>query len=394
MGKPHIRRSLMERLIACAVSESDQGENTSYGIYVHDCLYAYLLACVAHNEQTRWSDLDAIVTEQFYRIPRGLSPAHLDEARQLLDTFAHGHMANLQTLLWLPHYEPNGANEWTTDSIPRPALEYTLSADVGWAVINGTVDRLDRLDGDDPDDPPRIIQATDYKSQWAATPHLFQGRTYAQLAFLQPWADGLEEFWWMPDPFRLRRDPNESVIVYKRGDLDAWWEETLHGVRQRWELRLSGRAVPTGGSACQYCALRYTCPQSLPVARGIPENREQFEELAMEWTRMTESAKIRKQGLEAYAKGRAPVLINGFHYGYMTPLEPQWKATDPMGIVTHLDAAGEDGKAALVTWIAPNKVPYDQKPALVEAGVARYEMGPAQFKRRKAGATGDRDDDE
>ncbi len=121
-------------------------------------------------------------------------------------------MADLAHLLWLP-------NESGT---LQPALEHTLRADVGWAVATGTVDRMDRMDGDDRDDPPRIVQATDYKSQWAATPHLFQGRTYAQLAFLQPWAEQLEEFWWMPDPFKLRRDPNESVVVYRRGDLDDW----------------------------------------------------------------------------------------------------------------------------------------------------------------------------
>jgi hypothetical protein len=368
-GKPEIRRSLMERLIACAVSESDQGENTSYGIYVHDCIYEYLLSCVQHNQESRWTDLERIVVNQFYRVPRGLGPQFLDEARALLDQFAHTHLADLHTLLWVDG---------------KPALEHTLRTDIGWAVVHATADRLDRIDGDDPDDPPRIIMSTDYKTQWAATPHLFQGRTQAQLAFIV--FPDLEEFHWMPDPFKLRTLPQDGTIVYRRGDLDEWWKETLNGVKVRWDLRLSGRAVPTGGSACQYCALRYTCPQALPVARGIPENREQFEELFGEWVRLDEAAKIRKAGLAVWAKDRAPIRIGGYEVGWLVPLEDQWKASDPMGIVSHLDAAGLDGKSALVTWIAPDKVPYDQKPALVAAGVARYERGPASFKRRKAGA--------
>jgi hypothetical protein len=293
-----------------------------------------------------------------------------------VDRFVHTHLADLSTLMWIDG---------------KPALEHTLRADVGWAIATATADRLDRMDGDDPDDPPRVIMSTDYKTQWAATPHLFQGRTQAQLAFLT-WPD-LEEFHWMPDPFKLRADPKEGAIVYQRGDLDDWWQETIIGVQQRYELRMSGRARPTGGTACQYCALRPTCPQALPVARGIPENRDQFEELFGEWIRMEQAAKIRKDSLAAWARDRAPLQIGGYEVGFLEPREPQWKATDPLGIVQHLDALGMDGKAALFTSIDKSKVPSYVKEGLVEAGVARFELGKPVFKRRRLGAPGDDGDE-
>lgn len=379
-GRPVIRRSLMERLISCAVSEPDQGDNAAFGSLVHDCIYEYLLACVTHQQESRWSDLRQIVVNQFYRVPRGINPQRLDEAHDLLDLWSHNHLADLHTLMYLPAADG-------TRSLP--ALEYMLTADVGWATITGTVDRLDRLDGDDRDDPPRIVQATDYKTQWAATPHLFQGRTYAQLAFLQPWATGLEEFHWMPDPFKLRSDPHEGAIVYRRGDLDEWWKETIVGVKQRWDLRLSGRAVPTGGAACQYCALRYSCPQALPMARGIPENPEQAEELAMEWVRLDESAALRKESLAAYFKERAAQRVNGYEVGWLEPRDERFVASDPMGIVTALNAMGLDGASVLFTSIDKEKIPNHMKAGLVAAGVAKMAKGAATFKRRKAGAVGD-----
>jgi len=395
----------MERLISCAVSESDMGENAAFGIFVHDCIYEYLLACVQAKQESRWSVLPQIVTNQFYRVPRGLPPARLDEAQELLDRFAHMHLADLDRMLWLPVYEPSrrlltdhpspvwAGQAWTTDGAAKPALEYTMKLDVGWAVVSGTVDRMDRMDGDDRDDPPRIVQATDYKSQWAATPHLFQGRTYASLAFAQPWAQALEEFWWMPDPFKLRRDPNESVVVYRRGDLDQWWEETLIGVRQRWELRVSGRAVPTGGAACQYCALRYSCPKALPMARGMPENNDQARELAMEWIRMDASRALRKESLAAYFSEHAPIQVGGYEVGFLDPRDERFVTKDPMGVVNHLSAQGLDGSAVLKTIVDAAKIPNDLKPALVEAGVAKMVRGAATFKRRKVGAPGDGEDE-
>lgn len=393
-GKPEIRRSLMERLVACAVSESDNGENAAFGILIHDCIYEYLLACVSAGQESRWSVLPQIVTNQFYRVPRGIGPERLDEAMELLERFTHTHTADLHTLMHLQTYEPSTRNVgalWVSDSIPKPALEYTMKLDVGWAVITGTVDRLDRVDGDDRDDPPRIVQATDYKSQWAVSPHLFQGRTYAALAFAQPWAYALQEFWWMPDPFKLKRDPMDGVIVYQRGDLDEWWEHTLAGVRQRWDLRISGRATPTGGVACQYCALRYGCSAALPVAKGIPENVDQAEELIGEWVRLEESVKLRKASLATYFNEHAPIQVGGLEVGWLSPREEQWRGSDPIGIVNHLNAQGLDGASVLFTAVNPKLVPSVLKDQLVVAGVARYERGPRTFKRRKAGAAGDED---
>jgi len=366
---------MAERLVACAVSEGDQSESASFGIFVHDCIHEYLLACIAANQESHWSTLRQIVVNQFYRTPRGLGPERLDEAQDLLDRFAHTHLAELDTLLYLQGGEP--------------ALEYTMKLDVGWAIITGTVDRMDRIDGDDRDDPPRIVRATDYKSQWAQSPHLFQGRTYAQLTFAQPWAASLEEFHWMPDPFKLRSDPREGVIVYRRGDLDEWWVETLAGLRQRWDLRVSGRARPTGGAACTYCALRYSCPSALPVARDIPENVDQAVELVGEWIRFDLSRKLRGESLAAWFNNHAPIQVGGYEVGYLEPRDERFVASDPMGIVNHLNSMGLDGAAALKSIIDQTKIPSVVKPLLVEAKVARMERGKATFRRRKVGAPGD-----
>jgi hypothetical protein len=364
--RPVLRRSFLASLLGCAVYEPDTGENAAFGIAAHDAIHAYWHQCIAAGEESRLGDVREIVA-QVLRLPRGLSFDRRDDLLELLDQFARTHLAELDALLWVDG---------------RPAIEYELRADVGWAVITGQPDRINRVDGGDVDDPVEGVSCPDYKTSWQTSDdHLFQGRTYAQLAFLR-WPS-LQTFEWMPDPLYARHDP--VPLLYVRGQLDEWWEDMLGSARAIWELRQSGRARPTGGSPCQYCDLRFACPGATLDAQLTPENDEQANEMAMSWLQAKEGLKAQRKGLAQYtARRKKPLTVNGKLVGWMTPDEARWVASDPLGIVSHATAAGYQGaKDWVVTWIDPRQVPKELKPALVEAGKARYELGPPQFKDRK-----------
>jgi hypothetical protein len=121
---------------------------------------------------------------------------------------------------------------------------------------------------------------------------------------------------------------------------------------------------------------------------------DQAVELAGEWIRTDISRKLRGESLAAYFNNHAPIQVGGYEIGLLQPRDERFVASDPLGIVTHLNSAGLDGSKVMFTGIDAKKIPHHMKAGLVEAGVARMARGPATFKRRKSGASGDEDGEE
>jgi hypothetical protein len=347
---------LAQAWLSCTEYASDIGENAAFGQTFHDAVHQYLLTCQAQGEETRLEDVDRIAREAFFREARGLAPARLADIRDLLDRFAHSHAANLDTLF---------------------KVEYTLTTEVSFAILTGTVDRLDRTDGGDPDDPPTEIQVRDWKTQWAQEDFSFQMRWYGALACLE-WPS-IRQVTTEVDYVRV--DALRQVETYDRDQLLTWWEDVLYGLQQRLE---GPKGTPTGGAACQYCRKRMHCAASSSLSRAVPENESQAQELFQDFIRFEHAVEEHRKGLQAYFNDRPPVVWQGFELGFLRPREEHWHADDPRAVKKFLDNQGLEGDLALVTAVDAKKVaPYLQK-EMVEAGVAAYRLGEPQFKHRKA----------
>src|SRR5258707_10406344 len=249
------------------------------------------------------------------------------------------------------------------------------------------------MDGDDPYDPPRLILITDYKTQWAKTPHTFQGRFYAELAMRQiPSLEGVAVLF---DHLPLRNGDvwhpgliDNQITYFERGDLTGWFDD----INKVFQMRYHGpRGHPVGGSACQYCALRKDCAAAEMKAEAMPESKEQARELVGDWLRAKERETALHDALEQYYTRRKPDVFNGVTpdprpivVGFLTPKDPTWRASDPPGIAGQLDKMGLDGKSVLKTVVENSLLNKELKDKLVVAGVARWDPGEASFKKRFA----------
>ncbi len=387
-GRPELRRSWVEDFLQCAQHQDAHSPDAEFGSVIHDAIHAYWQLCLARGEESMLSEVERLVREAFFRAP-GADPNRYGEAVDLVQGFCSSRLLEAHRLLVLGR---------------RPAIEHTLRADAGWCWLVGRVDRIDRMDGEDLDDPPRIVRIRDYKTGWQASggralddeaptangsdhrviPHEFQRRFYAQLAFLDAQLGGsLEEVETEIDHIRYRGEP--MVITYMRGDLDEWWRGVLYGLAQRWQQR---DAPPTGCAACETCALRTTCAASLPEARLVPFDPEGALELAQRWIRTRAMAAGQREALQAFLKERDALIVNGLEVGFLRPHKQQWRANQAraLEIVQHLKLAGWAGEAVMYPpGIAEEKVPSKMKAPLVDAGLARWTLGPPAFKSRRVG---------
>jgi len=354
--KPVVRRSLAQAWLSCTEYESDAGENAAFGTVAHDAIQRYTLSCLAHEEETRLGDVDRLAREAFFGVARGLSPHRLDDVRNLLDRFAHTHTANLDTLMH---------------------VEYTLTTEVPFAILTGTVDRLDRTDGGDPDDPPTELTVIDFKTQWGQEDFSFQMRWYAALACLE-WPSVRQV---TTEIDYVRMDALRQVETYDRNQLLAWWDDILYGLQQRLE---GPKGTPTGGAACQYCRKRMRCAASSSLSRAVPESESQAQELFQDLVRFEHAVEEHRKGLQAYFNDRPPFVWQGFELGFLRPREEQWRADDPEAVKQFLDSKGLEGDLALITAVDAKKVSPALQREMVEAGIATYRLGEAQFKHRKA----------
>lgn len=358
MTRAVIRRTLAENLIACTAHQGQDSEAAAFGRGFHSFAASYQLLCQQTREETRLSDVHGLATEAFYRA-RGVSPNRLQEFLELCELFAGTHPAELASLM---------------------SVEETLTHDIGWALLTCTLDRLDRVDAGDPDDDATEVQVKDWKTEHTLEgDHSFQIRWYVQMLFLA--RPRLQRVGFQIDLVRRRWQP--EPLWFERGDLDEWWATTLAALQEAWEIQQAGRGVPTGGSACTFCAKRYSCGAAVSSAAVLPENDDQAAETISTWLRLQAAEEEHKRALRTYFGDRDPVLFNGLEVGFLRSRDPQPTAEEPQAVVDWMKQRGLEGEVALRESIDWNKVPKQFWPELVEAGAATIPDRP-EFKARKA----------
>jgi PD-(D/E)XK nuclease superfamily protein len=352
--KPVIRRSLAEGLLSCVQFTREDGEQLAFGQALHSFIAAYTLLCQAKGEETRLIDFSRLAAEAWART-HGLKQSRWQEFQDLCQHFAETRPASLSSLLH---------------------VEHTLTLDVGWAILVCTVDRLDRADLGDPDEAPIYIQISDWKTERAELDHDFQARWYSQMVFLTMpsvqdvvFAVHALRDWWKPEPF-----------VFRRGELDLWWDAMLTGLKARLDVP---HALPVGGPACPGCAKRYECARSTAVAGSIPENEDQADEQFQEVLRLEEAIDVRKEGLKRFYSGHAERVVNGHEIGYLTPRDPRLVITvaamDFLKFVRRRRLIGDQVLKVDTEQLGGKQL--QQK--LVDGGVAKHEFSRPSFKWRK-----------
>jgi hypothetical protein len=350
--KPVLRRTEVQNLLSCTEWESGSSEAAAFGSAFHEAVAQYLLVCQTHREETRVADVEDIARDAFFRVARGLDPARLDEFRTLVDQFARSHVAGLSTLM---------------------SIERTLTADVGFAVLTGTLDRLDRLDDGETCEPPTDILITDWKTSWGVEDHAFQLRFYGALVCLT-WPT-VEHVHTRADHVRAQNGIVEAE--YARAELLGFWEDVLRGLR----ARLTGpTGTATGGTACRYCGKRRTCGAAVGSCRAVPDSADSARRLFGDLMRLEAAVDEARSSLKRYFAEREPALWDGTEVGFLPPREPSWRVTDPQGVQTFLRTRGLDAKLGL----DGRQVPEALKRELVDAGLARYEPGRVEFRVRNA----------
>jgi hypothetical protein len=360
--KPVIRRSFAESLLTCTTYEGSDSEAASFGSAFHGFHAAWTLRC--QQLGTDYLDPEDIrrLAASAFDEQRGISQARREEFLDLCRDFSNTHTAELAKLI---------------------AVEKTLTHDIGWALLTCTVDRLDRTDGGDPDDEPTSLRIIDRKSGFAdafgKVSHEFQAQWYVQMAFLN--YPSAKEVAWELDP--VRSSMPQEPVVWRRGDLDEWWVETLNRVSDAYDLWASGRGRPQGGPACQFCAKRYSCAMSIEPWRSAPENDDQAEEQFGDLIRLTEALTVRKKALEAYFSDRTPAVWAGHEVGWLQPREPSFRVTaEPVTVKAILDAAGMDG--AEVLKVDSEKLSNKGlQNILIVAGAGERALSPPSFKWRR-----------
>lgn len=363
LQRPEIRRTLLQALLSCGAAEpSSGGEAAAFGQVAHDFIARYWAACLALGQEEHRTGVEQLASQAFHA-GAGVDPNRWPEFLQLCQDFADVHLLGAKTLI---------------------AYEKPLAVDVGWAILNGRLDRLDRSDDGDPDDDPTRITIVDWKTQIPVEPFVFQGGVYAQLVFLN--YPSVEEVEWQLDFIRRRTMPDP--VIYERGQLDSWWEGVVSAAEKIWHDREAGRAMPTGGAACQYCAKRYECAAAVRPASLIPESDDQAEEIISDWLRLQAGVDEREKALKAFFAERSPLLVNGLEVGFLSSREPTPSTADPEAVIEWLNTRSAlplEGEVALRTSIDWTKVPRTYWPELVEAGLAEIP-DRISFKARKAAA--------
>lgn len=351
--KPIIRRSLAEGLLSCAQFKREDGEQLAFGQALHSFIAAYTLLCQAKGEETRMTDVARLAAEAWSRT-HGLKHSRWQEFLDLCQHFAESRPASLESLMH---------------------VEHTLTVDVGFAIAVCTVDRLDRADVGDPDEAPMYIQISDWKTERAELDHDFQARWYSQMVFLTHrsvqnvvFAVHALRDWWKPEPY-----------LFRRGELDLWWDMTLGGLKARLDVP---HALPVGGPACPGCAKRYECARSTAVAGSIPETEDQADEQFQELLRLEEAVDVRKEGLKRFYSGHAERVVNGKEIGFLTPRDPRLVVTvTPLELRNWMNRRHMSGDAVL-------KVDTDHlgnralQEKLVDAGLAEHKYSKPAFKWR------------
>lgn len=354
---PTIRRSLAEGLAGCPAFVMERSERLAFGQAFHRFAAAYWRHLQAISEESDLTAVGHLASDAWARTP-GLLQSRWAEYIALCDRFAASHLGELDMLA---------------------AVEEPITLPIEWAMLVCTPDRIDRIDGGDPDDDATWERITDYKTEQGEMDHEFQIHWYAQMRFLtQP---ALQRIDLVLDLVRWGA-PHDPITV-ERGELDAWWDTTLAALRHR--LDVGPGAPPVGGPACEGCALRRTCGESLPSVAIAPATEEEADILLSEHHRLDAAAKVRWGLLEEFYRDRAPRLdVNGEEIGFLRSRKPafRWVAL-PSAVAAWARKRSMDWRpfVGLVTKPVTNRGVQD---LAVADGMAVFEFNPPQFKTRKA----------
>jgi hypothetical protein len=351
---PTIRRSLAEGLATCPAFVMERSERLAFGQAVHTFIATYwrhLQAIGEESDLTRWTELAA---NAWARTP-GLLQSRFREFMGLCERFVQMHLGDLRSLA---------------------AVEEPITRHVGWAVLVCTPDRIDRIDGGDPDDDATWERITDYKSELGEMDHWFQLSWYAQMRLLA--RPALQRLDLVLDLIRFGQ-PHDPITV-ERGELDVWWDATLRAVRHRLD---AGPGAPVGGPACEGCALRRTCGESLPSMAVAPQTEEEADIVLAEHRRLDAAAKVRWGLLEEFYRDRLPRDdVNGEEIGYLETREDSFELLLNASEMRFFAALSGMDPDALVKPVTPNNA--GLKDQLAALGLARYYRKPPVFKTRKA----------
>jgi hypothetical protein len=351
---PTIRRSLAEGLATCPAFRMERSERLAFGQAAHQFIAAYWRHLQALREETDMSGWQPLAVDAWARTT-GLAQSRFHEYMGLCERFVGSHLGELHTLA---------------------AVEEPITHHVGWGILVCTPDRIDRIDGGDPDDDATAERIVDYKTEMGEMDHLFQLSWYAQMRFLT--RPALQRLDLVLDLVRWGR-PHDPITI-ERGELDAWWDATLQALRHRLD---AGPGAPVGGPACEGCALRRTCGESLPSVAIAPETEEEADELLAEHRRLDEAAKVRWGLLEEWYRDRpARPEVHGEEIGYLETREDSFElliGASQMRLFAALSGMDPD---ALVAPVTPSNKGLRER--LVELELARFYRKPPVFKTRKA----------
>jgi PD-(D/E)XK nuclease superfamily len=350
---PTVRRSLAEGLLTCPRFRMEESERLAFGQAFHAFIASYWRHLQAIGEETDMSGWLPLAKDAWARTP-GLLQSRFAEFMDLCERFAATHLGELDTLV---------------------AVEEPMALNLGWVVLVCTPDRIDRVDGGDPDEDATWERITDYKSEMGEMEHAFQLSWYAQMRFLT--RPSLERIDVVLDLVRwgLTDDP----LTIERGDLDAWWDTVLQGLRRR----LEGSAEPPrGGPACVGCALRRTCASALTTAVAIPETDDEADQLLADHRRADAAAGARWEALKMYYAGRSPRVVNGEEIGFLQSRDESFEllvGPRAMRLFAAMNLMDQDA----LLQVAPIRNKGLQN-RLIELGVARRYRKPGEFKTRQA----------
>lgn len=380
-GKWVLRRTFVQNFLACGAYSDTRSEEAAAGSYFHELFATYTLTCKAHREDSMLGEVDRIAREVWFRGPRGLPQSRLEEGRKLLWRFARSHIIDLRRL---------------------QRVEYTLTHDIGWAILTGTVDAEYREDDDDADDPMRIARIVDYKTPWGVGDHDWQMRFYVCLRFLQPRSQALEEVHVDIDYPRLNIEPIHDEYHrddFEHGELGEWWrDEVLRPLEAAWPGRR--RSKPTGGTACTYCAKRLTCASAEGEAAARPTNDEEFLAFFGHVLRREAELEELRKVFRAYWRSRDPGVVLGHDVGYLLPKEAQEELVVLPGrdeeIVDYMNEVSRGaGELVRRQGVSPKLIDEPWWARLVDLGLARVQekrRTPGWRKHIEAGPTSDETD--
>ncbi len=351
---PAVRRSLAEGWASCPAFVMERSERLAFGQAAHLFIASYWRHLQAKGEETDMTGWTDLATEAWARTP-GLLQSRFGEFMALCDHFTQTHMGEMDTLL---------------------AVEEPITRNVGWAVLVCTPDRIDRADNGDPDEDPSWLRLRDYKTEAGEMDHEFQVWFYVQMIFLS-----------MPSVERVdveldlirRRMPNEPFTI-ERGDLDIWWEATLKALHHRLD---SGPGAPVGGPACESCALRRTCGESIPSLAVAPQTQEEANALLAEHRRLAGAEAVRWALLEEFYRNHpAQPDVNGEEVGF---LETRTDSVELLATAAQMrdfaSGLGMDPDTYLKPVVPSDR---DSRELLEAEGLLRFYRKPEVFKVRKA----------